>query len=100
MVNYLHPPTHQPTRIIKKIGFQKGGLPAQNRRLKFRSLEQYPKRESIGPHGSASASLREIKNINYCFVTLPEKLALFCRYYILSPEEMCLHYRGVQLILF
>ena len=30
--------------------------------LKFRSLEQYLKRESIGPHGSASTSLRGIKN--------------------------------------
>ena len=53
MVNYP-PPT---TREIKKIGFKKGGLPAQNRRLKFRALEHYPKRESIGPHGSASTSL-------------------------------------------
>ena len=51
----LSPPTH-PTN--KKIGFQKGGLPMQNQRLKFRSLEQYPKRESIGPHGSASTSFR------------------------------------------
>ena len=59
MVNYLHPRT----RMLKKIGFQKGGLPIQNRRLKFRSPEQYSKRESIGPHGSAS-TCREDKSIN------------------------------------
>ena len=50
----LSPPTHPAN---KKNGFQKGGLPIQNRRHKFRSAEQYPKRESIVPHGSASKSL-------------------------------------------
>ena len=53
MVNYHHPPGNK-----KKIGCKKGGLPAQNRRLKFRSVEQYPKRESIGPHGTASTCRR------------------------------------------
>ena len=49
----LSPPTHQPTRMIKKIGFQKGGLPAQNRRLKFRSPQQnnIPKENQLDPTG-------------------------------------------------
>ena len=51
MVNYLHPPTHPD--IKKKIGFQKGGLPAQNQRLKFRSPEQnnIPKENQLDPTG-------------------------------------------------
>ena len=63
----LSPPTNPPTKPPnhpvnkKKIGFQKGGLPMQNRLLKFRSPEQYSKSESIGPHGSAGTSLRGIK---------------------------------------
>ena len=70
-----NPPTHPPNRIIKKIGFQKGGLPIQNRRLKFRSPEQYSKRKSIGPHGSASTSLRGIQipfDILYLINLVPE----------------------------
>ena len=48
MVNYLHPPT----RELKKNGFQKGGLPILTRKLKFRSPEQYPKRENqLDPTG-------------------------------------------------
>ena len=51
-----------PTRLIKKVN-SRGGLPTQNRNLDFRSTEQYSKRQSIGPHGSARTSLRGIKDV-------------------------------------
>ena len=74
----LSPSTNPPTRIIKKNGFEKGGLPMKNRGPKFHSPEQYSKRKSIGPHGSASTSLRGIKNNKKIYVWYVVFLNIFC----------------------
>ena len=70
MVNYPHPPTHPHTHppthpYNKKNWISKMRITSlkSKTQISFTRTEQYSKRESIGPHGSASTSLRGIKYV-------------------------------------